>query len=76
MMAIYIYHSDIIFHPLHIEHPDWLPDAMFIFDSKQFQETTRCLLTHTTARNALALGIYFPPFPGLGRIIETGEALQ
>ncbi len=71
-----IYLSDAVFHPLHIEHPDWLPDARYIVDSEQFQETACRLLTQAVAKNALVLGMHFPPFPCLGHIIETGEGLQ
>jgi glyoxylase-like metal-dependent hydrolase (beta-lactamase superfamily II) len=71
-----IYIGDAVFHPLHIEHPDWLPDARYIVDSEQFQETACRLLSQAVAKNALVLGMHFPPFPCLGHIIETGEGLQ
>jgi glyoxylase-like metal-dependent hydrolase (beta-lactamase superfamily II) len=70
-----IYLSDAIFHPIHIEHPDWLPDEMFIADTEQFKEAARRLLTRALAKNALVIGMHFPPFPSLGRIIETDEGL-
>jgi glyoxylase-like metal-dependent hydrolase (beta-lactamase superfamily II) len=66
-----IYISDAVFHPLHIEHPDWLPDAMFIVDVEQFQQTARRLLAHALAKEALVLGMHFPPFPSLGHVLET-----
>jgi glyoxylase-like metal-dependent hydrolase (beta-lactamase superfamily II) len=68
-----IYISDAVFHPLHIENPDWLPDAMFIYDTEQFQKTARRLLAQAVAKNALLLRMHFPPFPSLGRINETRE---
>jgi glyoxylase-like metal-dependent hydrolase (beta-lactamase superfamily II) len=71
-----IYLSDAVFHPLHIEHPDWLPDPRYIADSEQFQETACRLLTQAVAKNALVLGMHFPPFPCLGHIFETGEGLR
>ena len=71
-----IYISDAVFHPLHIEHPDWLPDPMYIFDTEQFQCTARRLLTQAVAQNALVLGMHFPPFPSLGHIIETSAGLR
>jgi glyoxylase-like metal-dependent hydrolase (beta-lactamase superfamily II) len=71
-----IYLSDAVFHPLHIEHPHWLPDARYIVDSERFQETAHRLLARAVAKNALVLGMHFPPFPCLGRVIETGEWLQ
>jgi glyoxylase-like metal-dependent hydrolase (beta-lactamase superfamily II) len=71
-----IYVSDAVYHPLHIDHPDWLPDAMFIFDTEQFQKTARRLLAQAVAKDALVLGMHFPPFPSLGRINETGEGSE
>jgi len=71
-----IYLSDAVFHPLHIEHPDWLPDARYIADSERFQETARRLLGQAVAKNALVLGMHFPPFPCLGHVIETSEGLR
>jgi glyoxylase-like metal-dependent hydrolase (beta-lactamase superfamily II) len=70
-----IYLSDAVFHPLHIEHPDWLPDERYIFDREQFQETARRLLARAVAKDALVLGMHFPPFPCLGRVLETAEGL-
>ena len=70
-----IYLSDAVFHPVHIEHPDWLPDTMFIFDTVQFKETALSLLTRALAKNALVIGMHFPPFPSLGRIIEADGGL-
>lgn len=71
-----IYLSDAVFHPLHIEHPDWLPDQNYIVDTEQFQETARRLLTQAVAKNALVLGMHFPPFPCLGHVLETDEGLR
>jgi glyoxylase-like metal-dependent hydrolase (beta-lactamase superfamily II) len=71
-----IYISDAVFHPLHIEHPDWLPDQNYIVDTEQFQETAHRLLTQAAAENALVLGMHFPPFPCLGHVVETGEGLR
>lgn len=70
-----IYLSDAVFHPLHIEHPGWLPDVMFIVDVEQFQETARRLLARAAAKDGLVLGMHFPPFPCLGRVLETAEGL-
>jgi glyoxylase-like metal-dependent hydrolase (beta-lactamase superfamily II) len=71
-----IYISDAVFHPLHIVHPDWLPDPKYIFDTEQFQGSARRLLAQAVAQNALVVGMHFPPFPSLGRIIETSTGLQ
>jgi len=71
-----IYISDAVLHPLHIEHPDWLPDEKYIVNKKQFQETAHRLLTQAVAENALVLGMHFPPFPCLGHVVETDEGLR
>ena len=71
-----IYISDTVFHPLHIEHPDWLPSTVFMVDFEQYQETRHRLCAQAVAKNALVLGMHFPPFPSLGHIIETDEGLQ
>jgi glyoxylase-like metal-dependent hydrolase (beta-lactamase superfamily II) len=71
-----IYISDAVLHPLQVEHPDWLPDEKYIVDTEQFQETARRLLTQAAAKNALVLGMHFPPFPCLGHVVETGEGLR
>jgi len=71
-----IYISDAVFHPLHIEHPDWLPDARYIFDVERFQETACRLLARAVAKNALVLGMHFPPFPCLGYVRRVGEGLS
>jgi hypothetical protein len=34
------------------------------------------LLAQAVAQNALVVGMHFPPFPSLGRIIETSTGLQ
>jgi glyoxylase-like metal-dependent hydrolase (beta-lactamase superfamily II) len=60
-----IYLSDAILHPLHIAHPDWIPDQRYIADVEQFQATARHLLARAIARDALVLGMHFPPFPSL-----------
>lgn len=57
------YLSDAVFHPLHIEHPHWLPDAALIADVDQSQATASRLIARAAARNAIVLGMHFPPFP-------------
>jgi glyoxylase-like metal-dependent hydrolase (beta-lactamase superfamily II) len=71
-----IYISDAIFHPLHIEHPEWLPDPRYMRAPDQFQETARALLKRAITKNALVLGMHFPPFPCLGHVVVRGEGWQ
>jgi glyoxylase-like metal-dependent hydrolase (beta-lactamase superfamily II) len=74
--ASVIYLSDAVFHPLHVEHPDWLPATRYLVDPEQFQATARRLLAYAVAKNALVLGMHFSPFPSLGHIVETDEGLE
>jgi glyoxylase-like metal-dependent hydrolase (beta-lactamase superfamily II) len=71
-----LYLADTVFHPLHIEHPEWLPDARYLFNVAQFRETARRLLARAVEGKALVLGMHFPPFPCLGHVVDTGEGLQ
>lgn len=71
-----IYLSDAVFHPLHVEHLNWLPDARYIADIEQFQATARDLLARAAATSALVLGMHFPPFPSLGYVVKGEEAFQ
>jgi glyoxylase-like metal-dependent hydrolase (beta-lactamase superfamily II) len=71
-----IYISDAIFHPLHIEHPEWRPDLRYVNDLEQFRDTQRRLIERAVDKNALVLGMHFPPFPCLGHIVDTGQGRQ
>jgi glyoxylase-like metal-dependent hydrolase (beta-lactamase superfamily II) len=70
-----LYISDAVFHPLHIEHPDWLPDPVFMLDPEQYRATARRLFDRAVTREALVLGMHFPPFPCLGHVVKSGEGL-
>ena len=69
-----LYLSDAILHPLHIEHADWLP--VYMLDSSEFQESSRRLLYRAVETNALVLGMHFPPFPSLGRVIASDDGFR
>jgi glyoxylase-like metal-dependent hydrolase (beta-lactamase superfamily II) len=71
-----IYISDAIFHPLHIEHPEWLPSLRYVSDLDQFRETAHRLVKRAVDENALVLGMHFPPFPCLGHVVDTEQGLQ
>jgi glyoxylase-like metal-dependent hydrolase (beta-lactamase superfamily II) len=66
-MAIYI--GDLVHHPLQLEHPEWCP----IFDALPpvSRETRVRLVERARAERALILS-YHLPYPGIGRITETG----
>ena len=66
-----LYVGDTVLHPLHLEHPDWLP----IYDilPEQAAESKRRVFDLAADSQALVLGQHFPPFPGLGYVTRLGE---
>jgi glyoxylase-like metal-dependent hydrolase (beta-lactamase superfamily II) len=71
-----LYISDAVFHPLNIEHLDWLPAPVFMLDPVQYQATVRRLVDRAITQKELVLGMHFPPFPSLGYIVKSGEGLH
>jgi len=65
--------SDAALHPIHLEQPEWY--AVVDFAPEQVVATRRRLLSMAAARKALVLAFHFP-FPGLGHIIQKGDAWQ
>jgi glyoxylase-like metal-dependent hydrolase (beta-lactamase superfamily II) len=65
--------SDVVLHPIHLEHPDWC--AVVDFAPGQVAATRRRVLNRAAAEKALVLAFHFP-FPGLGHIVQKGEAWQ
>jgi len=65
--------SDTVLHPIHLEQPEW--HAAVDFVPGQVLETRRRLLNRAATGKALVLAFHFP-FPGLGHVIEKGEAWQ
>ena len=63
--------SDTVLHPIHLEQPDWY--AAVDLDPVQVEVTRRRILTKAATEKALVLAFHFP-FPGLGRIVQKGEA--
>jgi glyoxylase-like metal-dependent hydrolase (beta-lactamase superfamily II) len=65
------YIGDTVLHPLHLEHPDWLP----IYDivPEQAAASKRRIFDRAAAEEALAMGQHFPPFPSLGYVAKRGE---
>lgn len=63
--------SDVVLHPLHLEHPEWVP----VFDMLPGEAAAS--KQHTFDRAAdqqmLVFGHHFPPFPNLGRIRRREE---
>lgn len=63
--------ADTVLHPIHVEHPEW--HAVFDLVPEQVMATRRKLLNVAAKEKALVLAFHFP-FPGLGRIVQKGEA--
>jgi len=64
--------SDTVLHPIHLEQPEW--HAAVDLDPEKVV-TTRRLLNRAADEQALVLTFHFP-FPGLGHIVQKGEAWQ
>jgi glyoxylase-like metal-dependent hydrolase (beta-lactamase superfamily II) len=65
--------SDAVLHPIHLEHPEWC--AVVDSSPEQVVSTRHRLLNQAAAEKALVLAFHFP-FPGLGHIIQKGQAWQ
>jgi glyoxylase-like metal-dependent hydrolase (beta-lactamase superfamily II) len=66
-----LYIGDTVLHPLHLEHPDWLP----IYDilPEEAAASKRWIFDWAAAEKALVMGQHFPPFPSLGTVVKQGE---
>lgn len=65
--------SDTPIHPINLEQPDWY--AAVDLNPEQIVTTKRRLFDRAAAEKALVHAFHFP-FPGLGHIIEKGDAWQ
>jgi glyoxylase-like metal-dependent hydrolase (beta-lactamase superfamily II) len=65
--------SDAALHPIHLLQPDWYSAVDVTPD--QALATRRRLLEWAVAKNALVQAFHFP-FPGLGHVIQKGDAWQ
>jgi len=65
--------GDALIHPLHLEHPGWY--SAFDIRPKQAAATMRRLLEQITAEKALVFAYHYP-FPGLGHVVQKGDAWQ
>lgn len=65
-----LYIGDTVLHPLHLEHPDWLP----VFDVHQDQAaiSKRRIFDLVASTGTLVMGQHFPPFPNLGHVVKIG----
>jgi glyoxylase-like metal-dependent hydrolase (beta-lactamase superfamily II) len=66
--------SDVVIHPLHLEHPTWVPN----FDTvpEQAGISKRRIFNQAAMEKALVFAHHFPPFPNLGHVTQKGEGWQ
>ena len=66
--------SDVVIHPLHLEHPTWVPN----FDTvpEQAGISKGRIFNQAAIEMALVFAHHFPPFPNLGYVIQRGEGWQ
>ena len=65
--------SDMAIHPINLEQPDWY--AAVDINPEQIVTTKRRLFDRAAAEKTLVHAFHFP-FPGLGHIIQKGDAWQ
>jgi glyoxylase-like metal-dependent hydrolase (beta-lactamase superfamily II) len=63
--------ADSVLHPMHLEHPTWR--NAFDLNQDDAATTRRRLFDRAAADNANVLAYHFP-FPGIGRVIKSGNA--
>jgi len=71
---VLLYIGDTVVHPLHLEHPDWLPIYDIVPDQAALSK--RAIFDRAAEGKALVVGQHFPPFPSLGYVVEKGEGWQ
>jgi glyoxylase-like metal-dependent hydrolase (beta-lactamase superfamily II) len=69
-----IYIGDTVLHPLHLEHPDWLP----VYDilPEEAYASKNYLFDLAADSKCWVIGQHFPPFPSLGHIIKKGAGWE
>lgn len=63
-----LYTGDTVLHPLHLEHPDWLP----VFDTlPELAAASKArIFDLASSTRCWVMGQQFPPFPSLGHVIK------
>ena len=69
-----LYTGDTVLHPLHLEHPDWLP----VYDilPEQAAASKRRIFDYAASTGSWVLGQHFPPFPNLGHVVKQGSGWE
>lgn len=63
--------SDVVLHPLHLEHPEWRP--VLDLEPEQAAATRRRVFDRAAEEELLLFAHHFAPFPNLGRVRQEGE---
>jgi glyoxylase-like metal-dependent hydrolase (beta-lactamase superfamily II) len=58
--------SDAVLHPLHLEHPDWVP--VFDISPLHAAQSKHMIFNKAADEHALVFAHHFPPFPNLGHV--------
>ncbi len=66
--------SDVVLHPLHLEHPDWRP--VFDLQPDEAAASKRRTFDRAAAEELLVFAHHFPPFPNLGRVRKYDRGWQ
>lgn len=66
--------SDVVLHPLHLEHPDWMPAFDMLPDKAAASK--RHTFDWAAEEQLLVFGHHFPPFPNLGHVRKNGQGWQ
>lgn len=71
-----IHIGDAVLHPLHLEHPNWLP--IFDWCPNKAAQTKQRLFDRASQEEALVFAHHLSPFPNLGHVIrqKTGWSWQ
>jgi glyoxylase-like metal-dependent hydrolase (beta-lactamase superfamily II) len=60
------YIADTVLHPLHLQHPDWVP--VYDIFPEQADASKLAIFDRVEEQTALVVGHHFPPFPSLGYV--------
>ena len=66
--------SDVVLHPLHLQHPTWFP--VFDISPEQAAASKQRTFDHAAKTQALVFAHHFPPFPNLGYIHKQEKGWQ
>jgi glyoxylase-like metal-dependent hydrolase (beta-lactamase superfamily II) len=66
--------SDVVLHPLHLEHPEWVPSFDMLPGAAAASK--RRTFDRAAEQQALVFAHHFPPFPSLGHVDRSGEGWQ